>query len=626
MTLRTLFLYGLYLSGGVALVPVLLGLGWPALVAGGLWSLAALHELRGGTPPLQGRRGTAVSYTVALLILLVGWGNLFDRIYEFLLWLLTVRYLSPKDVRESFQILLLAVATLAAGGILYPGPAFAVVFLVFLFLSILTGAVVYAYAEGGDRPLTREARRDLIRLIAPYETGTLLLALMFFVLLPRSTMPLFAPVVRQEALLPGIADTLDLGNFASLLQDGRIALRLQILNGEGQPPFYLRLREYQRFDGRRWYPRTAPPGIPRLRVRRIQTYELLVEPSDLTSLPALEYTYRLDQGPVGAQILRNGEIRVPPRYAGQRHRILARAADAAWLEPPRPMDVQLPDHLTPLLAESLNVWADTSLDGPHLAARLVRKFLTFRYSLEVPRLRQDPLESFLVSRTGYCEYFATALTLMLRMRGISARMVGGYAGGRWNPQGAYYTFAQQNAHTWVEAWFPGEGWVRLDPTPARAQQTEPMPLASGWLDYVRLLWFRRVVQYSAEDQQAMARGVGRWWKRYRPWLQKGLLAGLGLGLLFLLGWPWIHRWRPFRKKEDPVRAALLAWLSEMEAQLPRAPGEGLGRYARRAARVLHRPEVPHIMALYMAYRYGQDRKAGQRFLHRIRRISSRAPR
>ncbi len=622
MTLRTLFLYGLYLSGAVALVPVLLSLGPPAILALGLWSLAALHELRGGTPPLKGRWGTVLSYGVAVGILLLGWGNLFDRIYEFLLWLLTVRYLSPKEVRESFQILLLAVSTLAAGGILYPGPAFAVVFLVFLFLSILTGIVVYAYAESGDRPLPPRARTDLVRLIGPYETGTLLLAVAFFVFLPRTSMPLFAPVVRQEAQLPGIADTLELGGFVPLLQDGRIALRLQVMDGEAQPPFYLRLREYQRFDGRRWFPRMAAPGIPRLRIRSVRTYELLVEPMDLAALPALEYTYRLDQGPLGAQILRNGELRLPPRLMGQRHRILARAAEGAWLDPPRPQDLQLPEHLTPLIAESLRAWADSTLDPPHLAARLVRKFLTFRYSLKVPPLRDDPLESFLLSRTGYCEHFATTLTLMLRMRGIPARMVGGYAGGRWNPQGGYYTFAQQNAHTWVEAWFPPEGWVRLDPTPPRAQQTRPMPLATGWLDYVRLLWFRRVVQYGTEDQRAMAQGLAAWWRRARPALQRGLFLALVLTLLAWGGSALYRRLRPPRPGGDPVRAALYAWLAELEAQVPRAPGEGLGRYAHRVARVLHRPEVPDLMQLYLAYRFGGNHRAGRHFLQKIHHLSS----
>jgi hypothetical protein len=97
----------------------------------------------------------------------------------------------------------------------------------------------------------------------------------------------------------------------------------------------------------------------------------------------------------------------------------------------------------------------------------------YHYSLELQRrdLALDPVEDFLVNvKQGHCEYYATALALMLRSAGIPARIVNGYRGAE-APEGqprGYYVVRESHAHTWVEA-LVGEGtrffWLTLDPTP-----------------------------------------------------------------------------------------------------------------------------------------------------------------
>ena len=111
----------------------------------------------------------------------------------------------------------------------------------------------------------------------------------------------------------------------------------------------------------------------------------------------------------------------------------------------------------------------------------------FRYSLEGQNrdLAIDPIEDFVTKHpAGHCEYFATALVLMLRSQGIPTALVVGYRTAEWNPYGGYYQVRQLHAHTWVEAYLepdqiprevkgkkPGANWgagawMRLDPTPA----------------------------------------------------------------------------------------------------------------------------------------------------------------
>ena len=92
----------------------------------------------------------------------------------------------------------------------------------------------------------------------------------------------------------------------------------------------------------------------------------------------------------------------------------------------------------------------------------------FGYTLQLPRARpQDPLANFLFERKqGHCEYFASSMAVMLRTLGIPSRIVNGFRGGEFNDLTGQYVVRASNAHSWVEAYFPGFGWISFDPTPA----------------------------------------------------------------------------------------------------------------------------------------------------------------
>lgn len=85
-------------------------------------------------------------------------------------------------------------------------------------------------------------------------------------------------------------------------------------------------------------------------------------------------------------------------------------------------------------------------------------------------------DCFAVSRRGYCEHFATTMVVMLRVRGIPARLVEGYLPGERDTSGVE-TIRRSQAHAWVEAWFPGYGWVDFDPTAGvgQPQAIDPGP-------------------------------------------------------------------------------------------------------------------------------------------------------
>lgn len=95
----------------------------------------------------------------------------------------------------------------------------------------------------------------------------------------------------------------------------------------------------------------------------------------------------------------------------------------------------------------------------------------------------DPIEGFLFKvKKGHCELFASAMVLMLRSVGVAARLTEGFGPGEYQPDGDYFVLRGRNAHAWVEAYFPGFGWFRFDPTGFRDADTEG---GSGWLAPLR---------------------------------------------------------------------------------------------------------------------------------------------
>jgi protein-glutamine gamma-glutamyltransferase len=94
---------------------------------------------------------------------------------------------------------------------------------------------------------------------------------------------------------------------------------------------------------------------------------------------------------------------------------------------------------------------------------------------------RPPLVDFLLnSRRGFCQQFAGAMTVMLRSLGIPSRVAVGYTGGQYDPERKAYLVLDRDAHSWVEVWFPGQGWIPFDPTPGRSV---PNPASVSSPDY-----------------------------------------------------------------------------------------------------------------------------------------------
>ena len=181
---------------------------------------------------------------------------------------------------------------------------------------------------------------------------------------------------------------------------------------------------------------------------------------------------------------------------------------------------------------------------------------TFRYELGAPELsRLNALEEFLLrERRGHCERFASALTLLLRMEGIPARVVVGFVPGTRNWLSGWRDVRLRDAHAWVEAHFPNRGWVQFEPTP-RPSLPPPRWEPAELLDAIDVIWYLNIVNFDATAQrsllqlptQSIAAGVQQ--LRARGPLLLGAAGGLGLG--------WVA-WRFWRSRCRPEPAAAQA--------------------------------------------------------------------
>ncbi len=199
----------------------------------------------------------------------------------------------------------------------------------------------------------------------------------------------------------------------------------------------------------------------------------------------------------------------------------------------------------------------------------------YTYSLEVAPSDRPPLEEFLFfQKKGYCEYYASAMVMMLRSLGIASRLVTGFLPGEWNEFGKYYLIRQSDAHAWVEVYFPEGQWLPFDPTPSVGQPAEsPWTAMAAYVDWMQLKWERYIVRYSLRDQFALldgtrnqvgrfSDGIGVWFFRARQSIEKIPALSLLLGGMVILSIVVFYRrgwslWSGVRGKSSKRGAAMI---------------------------------------------------------------------
>jgi transglutaminase-like putative cysteine protease len=490
-----------------------------------------------------------------------------------------------------------------------------------------------------DLPASRK-----LRLVGLVLAKSLPLTVAMFVLFPRVTGPLWGLPGDTQGSRTGLSESMSPGSISRLLESSEIAFRAQFT---GVPPSNDRL--YWRgpvlgfFSGRFWSPlRTRTVAAPTLDMRgdasTATEYTVTLEAHHRDWLFALEMAALPTTDPLQprftpeAQMLAQQLINERVRY-----RLVSYTQFAVGLnETAATLQdwLQLPDGFNPRTREFVQeLRREVPQSDPNHAPRLVVALLErlrrggYRYTLEPPLLGKHSIDEFLFdTRLGYCEHYASAFVVVMRMLGIPARVVTGYQGGELNPIDRFLTVRQSDAHAWAEVWLAGRGWTRVDPTAvvapvrieagaseiARREGLSPIGSAVIELDWVRRLrfnleavqnaWYQWVLSYSPERQRdfLLKMGLSPDW-RTLGWL----FAGALIVLLSVLAFFSLRH----RSERDPLAVLFARFQKRLaEAGIGVDPYEGprdLGRRLEREMAPEALPGAREILQAFERWRYSR---------------------
>jgi transglutaminase-like putative cysteine protease len=614
-------------------------------------------------------------------------------IVEFAALLQVNRLANRRTARDYQQITLLAILQLIAATVLGGGLSYALCFVGFVIATpwAMTLGHLRREIEGNYLADARAGRAgvpiDVARILrsrrvvgAGLLVGSSVLAVpiflltaVIFVLFPRIGLGILTVRSRSDTVMAGFGTSVDLSGHGTIRSDQTIVLRVQPPNLPENPPlirtFRLRGTTFDTYNHNSWS-RRRNVGGDRQRVERQdnlyalsrmpepdrdQAVRIVLDPLEPPVVPVLE-------GSVGLRIDARFEGGFP-RFAeltidhddGVRYSsndgiglvytaylggAPARTAGHRRFEERRDVVsanyLQLPSDLSPRVRElTLRVvGAETTAIG---RARAVERYLSrWRYTLQLESGGADkPLEDFLFrTHAGHCEYFSTAMAVMLRTVGVPTRNVTGFLGGTFNRYGRFYAVRQGDAHSWVEAWDPTEGWVTFDPTPPAGEvpmvRTGVLAEIDAVVEAQRMRWRHYVVDFDLGMQAQIARKVWLFIEQRRrhdtlsprvlerarpsrsapavPWKT---LAGAGLGALTLAALAWqLYAWgRAGRGADGPPPTAAVKAAQELARALDATlAARGAGRPPNRtplawAQELTRRRDAVAPLALRVAERY-----------------------
>ncbi|MBM5811450.1 MAG: DUF3488 domain-containing protein [Gammaproteobacteria bacterium] len=458
------------------------------------------------------------------------------------------------------------------------------------------------------------------------------LALVLFLFFPRIAGQ-FWGVPAADRAQSGLDEEMSPGDISELTLNDVVAFRVRF-DGEPPPPLqrYWRGPVLTEFDGYTWSrPRNQAYFLPPVSWHGAPVdYTITLEPTGLRLLFALDMVQDWPDA-VGwqswdYQLLARAPINTVIQY---RARSYPQYAAGPVLSPAlRNRHLQLPPGRNPRsieLARRLRAGAASDAD---FARRVFERFRAeeFYYTLTPPRLDRDSVDDFLFNtRRGFCGHFASAFTMLMRAAGVPARVVAGYQGGDWNQIGGYLIVRQSHAHAWSEAWLPGRGWTRFDPTAAVAPERVERDLQSAlpeeagvpgrllrqsallwqagmlW-DNLQARWNELVVKFDQPAQERLLQSLGF---DDPDWRDLALLLAAGLlGAVLLLS-AWLA-WEFRPRRADPVVADYQRFTRRLARRgIDRGPGEAPRDFAQRVGRL--RPDLAAISRaiteLYLRLRY-----------------------
>ncbi|MGA7589841.1 MAG: DUF3488 and transglutaminase-like domain-containing protein, partial [Candidatus Sulfotelmatobacter sp.] len=466
-----------------------------------------------------------------------------------------VRSFSLRRDRDYTTLAILAFLMVLASAVLTVDSVFLLFFAGFMLMAVATFILMEMRRSGRAAKFQARHSRDahehrhlafsLVRVTPGLVLMIFVGAAAVFFLLPRMSAGYMGGYSFGTDLSTGFSDRVQLGQIGQIQQSNAVVMHIQISGDKrGQYSLHWRGVALARFDGKNWtnphqkfeLPREADgafsvpvfiEGVPAVygtgregapgTTPHLIHYKVLLEPIGTNVFFLAPWgrrvmgAYRALQVDAGGGVYDLDSQHSVSVYEADSD--IARPSPASLRSAGRTLPqltspyLQLPalDPRIPQLAAQISGSSSNNYDK----AAAIETYLKTHYGYTLQLLGSpvaDPLANFLFERKqGHCEYFASSMAVMLRTLHIPSRVVNGFRSDQFNDVTGNYVVRAKNAHSWVEAYFPGYGWITFDPTPGGEIGTpEGWDRALLYLDAAESFWREWVISYDFSHQYILA--------------------------------------------------------------------------------------------------------------------------
>ena len=496
---------------------------WAMVQGAGLWFARA----NDGPLPKVTEAIAAVGLVAFLAELLIG--GLVQALMSLLLWLQAARNPVLRTRRDTYFALAIGLTLVMFGATDARSGAYLAVLVGFGFAALLV-LVYCHQQQGWEAQVAGDASSgtENVRALPLAHIGALgllvfIIASAWYLLVPRPDALQFGAVAtrggdkysnedweseakgnkrpaRRDRLEGGKSDGPGRGERPSHPNDEELDIRHPPMGHDGLPPnaivmfvqadqrLYLRERTFDRFIGDRWdrseastrklLPSEGKFYLPGPESGAKSEYVVQVVHARTSAVPLSAQAKTLSAPVSVVALAKDGAVYLPARIgSGFRYGAMSVLPEEGQDRPiaydssePRKAYLQLPDDFSNRIGELAQEVAGGSSSPLQKAVALESHLRSaYAYSFDTVFTSQGvtPLEEFLfVTKRGHCEFFASALAVMLRSIGIPSRVVNGYLAQSYNPVTGFYEVRVFDGHAWVEAYIDGVGWMTFEPTAA----------------------------------------------------------------------------------------------------------------------------------------------------------------
>jgi len=474
--------------------------------------------------------------------------NMLTATVHLVLFTAVVKIFSARTYRDYAYLATLSFMMILGSAVLTVGTTFLVCFSFYMLFTISTliSYEVKRSTELSHRPpegpfrAPSENRSAVEKALSTATVGlavgiVALAALLFFVI-PRYRTGYLTGLGTEAQHISGFSGTVNLGDIRKILQSSVVVMRV-MPQEEARAYQTVKWRGVglNSFDGKQWYNDNTEQKL--IAPASFQGF-LIPRPEGWQNRRARPLRYRVLLSPISTDVI--FAAAVPHEISGRLNSVAQDQTESlhspghgyapfsyeAMSDTGVPSPSDLRRATVDYSAEIRRVYLNLPVLDPRiaeLAARItaqagnnydrafaIEQYLrnNFTYTLDPRGIDPaNPIASFLFeAKSGYCEFFAAAMAVMLRTQGIPSRLVNGFQTGTYNRVAKDFIVRGRDAHSWVEVYFPDYGWISFDPTPA-----DPNPVLPGafddYLDAASLFWNEWIINYDFAHQVRVAQAV-----------------------------------------------------------------------------------------------------------------------